>query len=81
MSAKNPEERVMLSCVTGAGSATKITVTGMTVNDIVKSVTRLDTTPAAVSLTGLAYVDGGFKITASTSGQTLLVHWIDRSLG
>jgi len=80
MGAKNPEEKVMTSLVTGAGSATLVAVTGMVAGDLVKGVHNL-TDLAAVSLAGLEVVAGGFKITASTSAKQLLVHWIDRSLG
>jgi hypothetical protein len=80
MSAKNPAEQVKLCFATGAGAATKITVTNMGVDDTVTAVLNI-TDSAAVALTGLTMVDGGFKITASTSGKTLHVLWIDRSAG
>jgi hypothetical protein len=80
MGARNPEEKVKTSLVTGAGSATLIAVTGMVAEDMVQSVHNL-TDLTAVSLSGLAVEAGGFKITASTSAKQLLVHWIDRSAG
>lgn len=80
MGARNEFEQLKFGMVTGAGAATLIAVTGMVAEDVVVGVIDL-TTPAAVSLAGLAEEAGGFKITASTSGKNLAVLWIDRSAG
>ena len=80
MQSKNDAEKVQMSCVTGAGASTKISVTGMVATDIVKSVVNL-TDGSQVALAGLAEEAGGFSITAATTGKTLLVLWIDKSAG
>lgn len=80
MSSKNAAEQVMTTIATGAGASTKITVTGMAVGDVVKAVHNL-TDASAVALAGLVVSADGFLVTASTSGKSLLVHWIDRSAG
>jgi hypothetical protein len=77
---RNDFEKTKLSIATGAGSATKVTVTGMTVADTVIDIIDL-TNNAQIATTGLTMVSGGFKVTASTTGLTLLVHWVDASLG
>jgi len=80
MGNKNESEQVKMVMATGQAANTTIAVTGMTTYDTVTGVIDL-TTPAAVALTGLTMVTGGFKITASTAGKNLAVLWVDRSAG
>jgi hypothetical protein len=77
---RNDFEKMRLSCITGAGVATKITVAGMTVQDSVLGIVDL-TSNIEVALTGLVMVAGGFKVTADTTGIPLLVLWFDRDAG
>lgn len=80
MSCKNEHEKVKMSLCTGANAATDITCTGLAVGDTIVSVIDI-TTPAAVSLAGLAITAGKFQVTASTASKNLLVLWLDASAG
>ena len=73
--ARNDAEKLQLTVATGAGSATKITLTGLAAIDNVKAVINL-TDLAQVSLAGLVTEADGFKITGSFgSGFFILDSW------
>ena len=78
--AKNSAEMINATVAAGAASDTAITITGMVAADTVFSVVNL-TDNTQISLAGLVEATNSFTITASTAVKTLLVFWIDRSVG
>lgn len=80
MSARNYSEQINLNLVDGAAANTDMTLAGLEVGDMIKSVLNL-TDMVQVSLAGLVVSAGKFKITAATTGKKLQVLWIDKSAG
>lgn len=82
--AKNDWEVLQFDVVAGAAGATNIALTGLTTADSIQKILAFTSgtgIPVAVSLAGLVITAGNFKVTASTSGTTLLVVWAKRSAG